>query len=566
MRRAGLAACAAVAGLAVSLSVTSVADAQSAGAGNTAERVRIAFPRDDGTLTPYTFELGYPLVTLVYDTLRWRGGGQWLARSLRRSDAGKRVTIRLRDGVRWHDGRPLTAADVAFTFRYFARRFHPRFTPQLEAVQRVEAVGAGTVVFTLRHPSPGFGVLPLSDVPILPRHLWERLPAGAAAPKGLPVGSGPYRLVEHRRGRGYRFRANGGYFLGRPRVGRIDVSFFGDFDRAVRALEARRIDALPFTIPESTQDRVRRAGFKTSFGTLFTGTTLMFNLRRAPFDRPEARRAVASALDLQRIARNETIGGADAVPADRGYLHPASGWTTPGTVYRFEPARARAAFRRLRLPRIRVLAPDNDPVRREAGRQVVLALQRAGAAVTLVEVSARRLAAAVGQDGGSVDFEAAIWNSPPLASYDPDFLRVVFGSGRAPLNYSGYRSSEFDRLAARAASAANPRDRRVLVKDELDLLARDAPVVPLFFQEGAFVFRHGVYDGWLYAGGSGILDKRSFLPRVLRPVRRPPAAATAPDSSGSDSGLGLPGFVALGLLGVALAIAAVGLLGRGRRR
>ncbi len=184
--------------------------------------MRIPFPGDDGSLTPYTFELGYPLVTLIYDTLMWRkpdgAPAPWLARSMERSHAGKRLTIRLHEGVRWHDGRPLTAADVAFTFAYFAERFHPRFTPQLEAVRGVEALDPQTVEITLSHSSPGFSDQPLSDVPILPRHLWERLPQGTAAPEGLPVGSGPYRLVEHERGTRYRFVANRGYFLGRPTV------------------------------------------------------------------------------------------------------------------------------------------------------------------------------------------------------------------------------------------------------------------------------------------------------------------------------------------------------------
>ncbi|MCP9490785.1 MAG: ABC transporter substrate-binding protein [Solirubrobacteraceae bacterium MAG38_C4-C5] len=550
-----------------SLATTAVSSAEAARA---AERVRIPFPGDDGSLTPYTFELGYPLVTLIYDTLMWRSRNgapaPWLARSMDKSDAGKTLTIRLPEGVRWHDGRALTAADVAFTYSYFAERFHPRFTPQLEAVRSVEALDAQTVEFTLSHPSPGFSDQPLSDVPILPQHLWEGLPRGASAPEGLPVGSGPYRLVEHRREAGYRFEANRGYFLGRPTVENIDVPFIADFDRTVRALEARRIDMIPATLPQAARDRLRRAEFKTRFGSTYAGTTLMFNLREAPFDEASARRAVASALDLRRIARNETIGGGGgaAVPADRGYLHPGSGWTTPGAVYRLELARARSAFARLKLPQIRVMAPDNDPVAREAGREVVLALQRAGASARLQELSASRLSAAVGEDGGSPSFQAAIWSSPPLASYDPDFLRVEFGSGQAPLNYSGYRSADFDELAERVAAETNPRERRRLVKDEIDLLAQDAPVIPLFFREGAFVFRPSIYDGWTYVAGKGILDKRSFLPLVMRPSTRAPAAPPTPGSQNTDSGIGTLGLVSLGLLSVVLVIVALGLLGRMR--
>ncbi len=562
-RRARLVWLALTAMMLASLTVTAVSGAQG---GRAAERVRIPFPSDDGSLTPYTFELGYPLVTLIYDTLMWRNTNgapsSWLARSMDKSDAGKRLTIRLHEGVRWHDGRPLTAADVAFTFRHFAERFHPRFTPQLEAVRGVEALDPQTVEITLSHASPGFEDQPLSDVPILPRHLWQGLPQGTAAPEGLPVGSGPYRLVEHQRGTRYRFTANRAYFLGRPTVEAIDVPFIEGFDSTLRAFEARRVDMIPATLPPATRDRVRGLTSKTRFGSLYTGTTLIFNLRDAPFDQASARRAVASALDLQRIARNETIGGGggSAVAAHRGYLHPESGWTTPGTMYRFEPERARSAFARLDLPQIGVMVPDNDPVAREAGREVVLALQRAGARARLQEVSASRLSEAVGEDGGSPSFQAAIWSSPALASYDPDFLRAAFGSEEAPLNLSGYRSDDFDELAEDVAAATNPRERRRLVESELEVLARDAPVIPLFFPQGAFVVRPSVYDGWTYVAGSGILDKRSFLPLVQRPSDRAPA----PRPQTTDGGLGTLGFLALGLLGGILVILALQLLARAR--
>ena len=105
MRRS-VARCCALAGLALLL-VAGPAVATAA-AQTTVDRVRLPFPAYDGTLTPYTFGTGYPLVTLVYDTLLWRDASgiprPWLARSVKRSDQGRRVTVTLRDDARWHDG------------------------------------------------------------------------------------------------------------------------------------------------------------------------------------------------------------------------------------------------------------------------------------------------------------------------------------------------------------------------------------------------------------------------------------------------------------------------------
>jgi hypothetical protein len=275
-----------------------VIDAQ----GAPASVVRIPFPRYDGTLTPYTFRLGYPLVTLIYDTLLWRDAQgvprPWLARSVVRSDQGRRVTVRLREGVRWHDGQPVTADDVAFTFRLVGERSPG--TPELANVEQVQALDRATVAFDLRRPSLGFEQQPLGDLPILPQHLWAGLPPGQVAPRGLAVGSGPYRLVRAQRTTGYELRANRAYFKGRPEVERIEVPIIHQAQRNYAALRERRVDMLPFTLPRPAADEVTGGapGIALRAGSLYSGTALLLNLRRPTFDRPAARRAVAAALPL----------------------------------------------------------------------------------------------------------------------------------------------------------------------------------------------------------------------------------------------------------------------------
>jgi peptide/nickel transport system substrate-binding protein len=532
--------------------------------------VRLPIPAYDGTLTPYTFESGYPLMALVYDTLMWRNAGgaprPWLAQSVQRSQGGRRITIRLREGVRWHDGRPLTAADVAFTFDFMAQRFHPRFTPQLEDVESTTASDPSTVTIELRRRSLGFDDQPLADVPILPRHLWEGLPEGRAAPRGPTVGSGPYRLVRADRRAGYGFQANRSYFNGRPAVDRIRVPVIREEGRTYRALQRRRVDMLPVSLPERPAARLGRAsGISVDRGHSYSGTSLLFNLRRPPFDRAAARRAVANALDLERVLRNVGPG----VPADHGYIHPSSPWASEPALQRADPPAARRALSRLDLPPLRILAPNNDPLRAEAGRQVGLALRRAGADATVVEVSRSSLGRAIGEDGSTADFEAAIISTPPLASYDPDFLTAIFGADPrdAPLNYSGYRSGAFEAHAERAKSAFTRAARERAVQAELRLLATDLPELPLFFSEGAFAFRPAIYDGWVFVKGTGILDKRSFLPGQGRPSSQREVSAGEEDEAASDDGtsfLDVLSIVSLIALVIVVGLVTVALLSRRR--
>ena len=523
--------------------------------------VRLPFPQEDGSLTPYTFELGYSLMSLVYDTLQWRDedgvSRPLLARAVETSPDGRTVTIRLNPGVLWHDGVPLTSADVAFTFRFVAEHPHPRFTPQVAAVEKVDAPDPVTAVVTLRHPSPGFDELALTDVPILPAHLWRRLPPGRLAPEGLPVGSGPYRLVDHRPGQAYRFEANAGWFRGAPKVRTIEVPIISDAEKTFDALERRLVDVIPVSLPEGVDDRLRRLGTRVVRGPSYLGTALLLNLRRAPFDRVAVRQAVAAALDLVRLARVLD----NVVPAERGFLHPGSAWASDDRLHRFDLDGARRGVAGLSLPPLVVLAPDNDPVKLEAGRQVALALERAGLDAESRPVKREELSRALGETGGTPDFDAAIGTIPALASYDPDFLRPLFGSGALPasvLNVTGYRSAAFDQLADRIGTTPDSSARQDAVDEALRLLATDAPAVPLFFNEGSYVYRPSIFDGWVFVKGNGIFDKRSFVEprkRAAEPSAEGPGTADTP----RDFPLGL---VALGLVGVAAGLAVYGFTAR----
>ncbi len=521
--------------------------------------LRIPFPQYDGGLTPYTFELGYPLMTLVYDTLLWRDAEgvprPWLAKSVTRSRGGSRVTVRLRSGARWHDGRPVTAEDVAVTFRYMADHRQPRFTPQLADVVSVRATGRLTATFDLRRPSLGFEQQPLADVPILPRHLWENLPPGRQAPAGLAVGSGPYRLTQASRKDGYRLRANTRYELGAPRVAQLRVPIFSDAEKTYDALRERDVEMVPLNLPRAAAGSLDRAlGIIVRRGVSYLGTALVMNTRRSPFDDARARAAVAASLDLGRIVRNV----APAQEATAGFLHPEAAWAPDAAVHRTDVAAARRTFAALNLPRIRVLAPDNNPARTEAGRQVVLALRRAGATATLVEIAPGQLSKALGEDGSTPDFSIAIGTITPLVSEDPDYLRALFGSRSAPLNVSGYSSDAFNAAAARVGSAPDRAAREHAILDEQRLLARAAPMIPLFFAEGAYAYRDSIYDGWRYIKGTGVFDKRSLLSLGEPVIKEDPGQADAAVADDVDSGSGIGVFDVLTVLAL---LAITGLAG-----
>jgi peptide/nickel transport system substrate-binding protein len=141
--------------------------------------LRLAITGDEGTLTPYTYVTGYPgyeLMTLIYDQLFLMDEElvprPWLAVGLEIVDDVVYV-LELREGVRWHDGEPFTADDVAFTIAYYQTHPMGRFTSSANRVIDVQVEGVSSVTLMLDGPDATFVEAVLADLPILPRHLWQ---------------------------------------------------------------------------------------------------------------------------------------------------------------------------------------------------------------------------------------------------------------------------------------------------------------------------------------------------------------------------------------------------------
>jgi peptide/nickel transport system substrate-binding protein len=172
-----------------------------------------------------------------------------LAESWETSDDGLTWTFDIRTGVKWSDGQDLTAEDIAYTYSRIIDG-GPEAAPwasYLSSVESAEAPDAETVVLTLKKPN---AVLPLLPIPIVPKHIWEKIPEKAIAsypnaPKNgkSPVGSGAFRLIKGEAdGRQYVFERNPDYWQGEPNMSRVVYRVYSAPDAMIQALIAGEID------------------------------------------------------------------------------------------------------------------------------------------------------------------------------------------------------------------------------------------------------------------------------------------------------------------------------------
>jgi peptide/nickel transport system substrate-binding protein len=165
------------------------------------------------------------------------------------SPDGKTWTFTVRKGVKFSDGVPLTARDVAYTFN---RVLHGEveqaaWISYLSGVTKITAPNATTVVMKLKQP---VATLPLLPIPIIPEHVWKpvsesEIKGYTAEPEGGKpvVGEGPFRLVQGTaNGSTFKFEANPDYWAGRPHVDEVIFQFYKNSDAAIQALRKSEVD------------------------------------------------------------------------------------------------------------------------------------------------------------------------------------------------------------------------------------------------------------------------------------------------------------------------------------
>jgi len=281
---------------------------------------------------------GYIRMSWVFDTLIWKDENGYipaLARSWRYDPGTLSFVFRLREGVRWQDGEPFGAEDVAFTVNYFKK--HPYQWVPMEAVAGAEVVGAHEVAIKLVKPYAPFLAYVGGTMPIIPRHVWRKVddPKRFNGP-GAYIGCGPFRFKDFDKAKGtYLYEANLDYYLGRPKVARLIYIKSGN---SLMALLSGKAD-LAHIKPDMAKP-LKGKGMIIVENPRGWNKKLMINHKKSPFDDKRFRKALAHAIDQQEIVDKAHRGFGS--PASFGLLSPDHEFYNPDTpVYRPDPDRAR---------------------------------------------------------------------------------------------------------------------------------------------------------------------------------------------------------------------------------
>src|SRR6266481_2251156 len=433
------------------------------------------------------------------------------------NEEGTELTFPLRQGVKWHDGKPFIAQDVKCTWDMLTGKANEklRINPRKSWYTNLEEVttkGDYQVTFRLKRPQPSLIALLASGwSPIYPCHVTPR------DMRSHPIGTGPFKCVEFKPNESIKLTRNLDYWKkDRPYLDGIDYTIIREISTRNLAFFAGKFDVTsPYgvTIPTLKDFKEQSPQATCEVTATNVNRTMMINRDKPPFDNIELRRAMALSLDRQAFIDIITQGqgdiGATMLPPPEGVwgmpkekLH-----SLPG--YDPDVAKNRAAARAIMEKagygpdkRLTVtVSTRNIPAYRDPAAILISQLREIYIDAELDPVDTTQWYPKITRK----DFTVGL-NVTESGVDDPDqqfYENYVCGSDR---NYTGYCNPEVDKLVDQQSMEADPEKRKQLVWEIEKKLVEDVARPVIFYPRGATcrqpevrgltIMVNSIYNGW----------------------------------------------------------------------
>ncbi len=417
-----------------------------------------------------------------------------LAESWAVSEDGLRITFNLRKNVKWHDGKPFTSKDVAFSAIKVWKELHGRGRLTYRNLASVETPDDHTAIFVLANPSPYIvQALAGMESPILPAHLYEGTDVRRNAVNDAPVGTGPFKFKSWTRGSNVIVERNLDYWdIGKPYLDEIIFQTIPDDASRAAALEAGQAD-LSFSslVPLSDVKRFEEnPGFtieQRGYEYLAVQAVSEFNLDRDFIKDVKVRQAIAHAVDTAFI--RDTVWYGFGTPST-GPIHRnvADFYTADVPAYEYDIEKANALLDaagyakgsdgfRFSLAIAPMPFGDQPPRIAEYLKQT---LSDIGINVSILNDDFAGYVKRVYTDRA---FDLAIWTSgngpDPVIGVQRGFLSSNFIKGLPFSNSTHYKNPRVDELLIGAGSEVDIAKRRALYEEFQKIIMAELPRIPL---------------------------------------------------------------------------------------
>lgn len=416
----------------------------------------------------------------------------YLAESWRFQDDGRSLLLTLVPNARFHDGKPVTSEDVAFSIMT-AKANHP-FQTMFAAVERVDTPEPRVAIIRMSQPHPAI-LLALSPpfLPVLPKHIYGNGADPKSHPRNLdPVGSGAYKFVEYKPGEYLILEKNADYFIkGRPHFDRVIFRYIKDPNALALALERKEVHFVPFWAELTMLDRLEKipgiAATPKGGEAIGPNNWLALNTARKPLDDVRVRKAIAYAVDRDFIVKKLHRGRSQAA---LGPITPASPFYNPNVEpYKLDLAKANrlldgAGLKRgtdgMRFAVTIDYIPGNREMHQNIAEYLKPQLKKIGIDVTVRAAPdfptwAKRVG---GHDFDLTTDSVFNWGDPVIGVHRT-YLSSNIRQGVIWSNTQSYSNQKVDELLAKAGTEPNAEKRKALYQEFQKIVVDDVPIVYL---------------------------------------------------------------------------------------
>ncbi|MDQ0185159.1 ABC transporter substrate-binding protein [Cytobacillus kochii] len=497
------------------------------------EELKIGVPSDVGPLNIYTGNMDW-LTDLVYDKLFSPSPyvdepQPWLAESAEQLD-DTTWRVKIRSGIKWHDGEDFTAEDVKFTYEYYRDGPPNRHTHHVSEVPKVDTIeildDGETLEFKCAYACPSMATITFADLPILPKHIWENV-ENPRKHTDLAIGTGPFKLTAYEPDQYYQFEANTDYFMGAPTVNKLSMPIIKDSTAMFNALTSGEIDTTTRTVPAELQETLQKTdSMKLASTSPLSIVQFGLNYEMEPFNSEEFLQAISLGIDRESIVSTVLLGQGRA--GEKGYPHPDSPWTNPELSTPFNVEEANNMLDELGYEdsnndgyretpegenlKLDISVSSAEPLYIRTAEMLQTQMKEIGIQFEVKTMDPTTYTAAVSED----DFDSYVSLIGPHGVADPD--QFIMSHRSSYLWTKDLPYPEMDELVSNWMNATTIEDRKAISFDMQTLYNEQPTAIALYYPEEIYAYNADVYDQYVESLGFGIINKFSFLPEEARKV------------------------------------------------
>lgn len=437
-----------------------------------------------------------------------------LAKSWKISSDGLTYTFELQRGVKWHDGKPFSAADVVFSVDKFLREVHPRSRPIINKyIESIKALNEDTVEFKLKEPfAPFMSMFVVDNMPMVPKHIYEGTDFKNNPANQTPIGTGPFKFKEWKKGSHIILTRNPDYWKkGQPYLDEIVFHVIPDAASRAIAFEKNDVQVLRGGDVDNVDIKRIKAlpnvEMTTKGWEMYAPLAFMvMNQRKPPFNNLKVRQAVMHAINRKFIVDNIFFGMGKVATGPIASTTLFYDKNIPQ--YDFDLKKARALIQEsgvnVGATTVKILAFPYGSAWDRLGEYTKQSLEQIGFKVELDSADAGGWAKRLGDFDFDLTFNFTYQYGDPALGVARHFLSTNAIKGSPFVNNQGYNNPKVDELFATAAASRLPELRQKLYSQVQNILVNEVANGSLFEMNYATFYRKNIKN--LVKTGIGLVD------------------------------------------------------------